>query len=253
MKVPRAGQFTVLVFALLFAPHAAAAQGGPPLVTDDPGTPGDRHWEVNVAFISESRGSERTLEAPLIDANYGLGDRIQLKIEVPWLVRSQESGPTQSGLGNALFGVKWRFLDEESSGVSIATYPQFEVHTSGFSAEKGVEENPGLILPLSLSKSLGAVSANIEIGPIVRRGEKPRWIYGLALGHELSERFEILAEIFGLASSDLSSLGPAWNVGARWKLHKHAILMASGGAGIKDLAQQPKTKLQIYAGLQLLF
>ena len=37
---------------------AALAQGGPPFLTDDPGTPGDGRWEINLAFTSEIRPSE---------------------------------------------------------------------------------------------------------------------------------------------------------------------------------------------------
>src|SRR6266849_7689835 len=31
--------------------RAAFAQGGPPMLTDDPGTPGNRHWEINTAAL----------------------------------------------------------------------------------------------------------------------------------------------------------------------------------------------------------
>lgn len=34
--------------ACLGAPRDASAQGGPPLITDDPDTPGPRHWELNI-------------------------------------------------------------------------------------------------------------------------------------------------------------------------------------------------------------
>ena len=33
--------------------HSVAAQGGPPLLTDDPDTPGNRHWEINTAYTVE--------------------------------------------------------------------------------------------------------------------------------------------------------------------------------------------------------
>jgi len=61
--------------------RAVLAQGGPPLITDDPGTPGDGKWEINVAFEAEKRGTQRSYAIPLLDINYGLGDRIQLKYE----------------------------------------------------------------------------------------------------------------------------------------------------------------------------
>ena len=32
-------------------PSLLHAQGGPPFITDDPGTPGNQHWEVNLGWI----------------------------------------------------------------------------------------------------------------------------------------------------------------------------------------------------------
>ena len=65
------------------------AQGGPPMLTDDPGTPGDGHWEINTAVTTEQRPGERSSEPPLLDLNYGIGDRIQLKYEAAWVRMSQ--------------------------------------------------------------------------------------------------------------------------------------------------------------------
>ena len=77
--------------------------------------------------------------------------------------------------GNALLGVKWRFLDEENGGVSIATYPQIEINVSRASADKGLaQKQPGLLLPLSFKKEFGRLSANLEVGHAFRSGEKSR-------------------------------------------------------------------------------
>ena len=76
------------------------AQGGPPLITDDPGTPGDGNWEINLAFTAEKRKTERLYESPILHINYGLGERIQLKYEVPWLILDESGKHTKTGLGN---------------------------------------------------------------------------------------------------------------------------------------------------------
>jgi hypothetical protein len=244
----------LLFLALVrFAPAVGLAQGGPPLVTDDPGTPGSRRWEVNVAFLVERRGSERIFEAPLVDANYGVGDRIQVKLEIPWIFQ-QEDSSTASGAGNALFGVKWRFLDGKDGGLSIATYPQVEVNVSRSSADKGlVERQPALLLPLSFAASFGPIAVNVEIGHEFRRGRKPLWIYGLALGHDFGEDLEILGEIFGETSARVSEIGSGWNLGARWKVGRGAILLLSAGGGFSGTAEEPRSRFQSYAGIQLLF
>jgi hypothetical protein len=79
-----------------------AAQGGPPLRTDEPGTPGNRNWEINVASTQFWSKAEREFESPLLDINYGLGDRIQLKYEVPYLFDSDHGAPFKGGFGNSL-------------------------------------------------------------------------------------------------------------------------------------------------------
>jgi hypothetical protein len=71
-----------LYFALAaFIARAAFAQGGPPMITDDPGTPGNGHWENNVAIAFAHRPNEWSIDAPAIDLNYGWGDHIQLTLQ----------------------------------------------------------------------------------------------------------------------------------------------------------------------------
>src|SRR5262252_5804 len=98
-----------VLFTLTCAP--ARAQGGPPLLTDDPDTPGPGYWEINVAIDSETSDAWRRADAPNLDMNYGAGTRTQLKFEMPWVVaHGADVGGNRSGIGNALAGVKWRFL-----------------------------------------------------------------------------------------------------------------------------------------------
>ena len=101
-------------------PHSTVfAQGGPPLLTDDPGTPGKRNWEINIASTHFRSPGEHEFEAPLLDINYGLGDRIQLKYEVPYLFDSDESAPYRSAVGNSLFGAKWRLNQAITDPVEV--------------------------------------------------------------------------------------------------------------------------------------
>ena len=60
---------------LLLAPALAAplarAQGGPPFITDDPGTPGNKHWEINFGWTADHNPANAYYETPDIDMNYG--------------------------------------------------------------------------------------------------------------------------------------------------------------------------------------
>jgi len=89
----------LLLAAAVGMPQASRAQGGPPLVTDDPDTPPDGHWEINLATIGVRSTGEEQLSLPDADINYGWSDHIQLKIDTPWLLSRADGEPAKSGLG----------------------------------------------------------------------------------------------------------------------------------------------------------
>src|ERR1700753_3528493 len=94
----------------------ARGQGGPPFYTNDPGTPGPFHWEINIGYMPFYYDGQSVSHTPDLDINFAIGDRIQLTYENAWLrVQNPSSGPTISnaakfGLGQSNPGVKWRFL-----------------------------------------------------------------------------------------------------------------------------------------------
>jgi len=111
--------------SLLFVPHAAHAQGGPPFRTDDPETPGNKHWEINFGWIGDRNPGSGSYQIPDFDFNYGLGDRIQLKYEIPIAIEETRPQPatagqlaipgqTIGGLGESLLGIKWRFYERHA-------------------------------------------------------------------------------------------------------------------------------------------
>jgi hypothetical protein len=110
----------VALFAL--SAVAARAQGGPPFRTDDPETPGNKHWEINIGWIGERNPASGAYQVPDLDINYGLGDRIQLKYEIPIAVEETRPQPANGvdaavpgkvlvGLGESSPGIKWRFYE----------------------------------------------------------------------------------------------------------------------------------------------
>ncbi|MCP4707280.1 MAG: hypothetical protein GY869_01530, partial [Planctomycetes bacterium] len=155
------------------------AQGGPPMITDDPATPDPWGWEINTAFTFEKTRSERVFETPLLDINYGFGERIQLKYEVPWVILDESHETTKNGLGNSMFGVKWRFFDQDQQGFDMSVYPQVEINNSDSSMDREiVERGAEFALPFQLQKSFGPISVNPEVGYIFREYFENEWKYG---------------------------------------------------------------------------
>ena len=76
----------------------AFGQGGPPFLTDDPGTPGNKNWEINIGLIGNRNPSEGAHSVPEFDINYGLGDRARLTHRVPLTVHESRA-PEESVAG----------------------------------------------------------------------------------------------------------------------------------------------------------
>jgi hypothetical protein len=230
----------------LLEPTPAQAQGGPPLLTDDPGTPGNRHWELNLAVTVEHTAGASLYEAPLVDANYGVGERIQLKIEMPLLIESNSG--TRTGLGNPSVGVKWRFLDDSSSGLAISTFPAFEFPNPVLPLDKSDNQN-ALLLPIEVTIPWRGLGINGEIGYRIGEGGGHEVIYGLALGHEVSQTLELLSECKGFSAGARGS-ELICQLGARKNVGEHYGLMGALGRGVAGNTEEP-VELQMYLGLQL--
>jgi hypothetical protein len=178
---------------------------------------------------------EWSLEAPLLDINYGVGERIQLKFELPWLILNEGEDGTKSGLGNSLVGVKWRFVDEDRQGVAVSVYPQLQFNNPTTSVRRGlVEEGAQLLLPVQVARRVGAIEINAEVGYGLVQNRSDEWIYGVAFGYSASERFELLWEVHGAALRDFSEDSLLFNVGTRWKLNNKLVVLGSVGRGFRD-------------------
>lgn len=243
------------LLALLLTSHVktARAQGGPPLLTDDPETPGNNHWEINIATTLERTRDSKEQEIPILDINYGLGKRLQLKFEVPYLRVKDGDERAKTGLGNSNVGVKWRFYDNEKTGLAISTYPQLEFNNPTSSVRRGlVERGAELLLPVEVAHKLFVFEANEEIGYRIRQHRMDEWIYGLALGRHVTRRLELLGEIHGEALRNFKDSELLFNLGGRYGLTKHLSLLFASGRSFRRAASGEPT-LILYAGTQFNF
>lgn len=244
-----------LAVALVFLAisHSVGAQGGPPLLTDDPDTPGNRHWEINTAYTLERVRDEKSKNLPRIDVNYGLGDQIQLKYEVAWMSLDQgDAAGTRSGLSNSLMGVKWRFLDEEKTGFNMSIYPQLEFNNPTASVDRGLaDKGPNRLLPIEASKSFGIWRLVGEVGYWFMHDLPDQWIYGVAVGYPYSETLELLCELHTTADHSFHHDDTVLNLGLRKELSERFTLLTSAGTGLRN--SDERTEFVGYFGLQMHF
>lgn len=226
----------------------ARAQGGPPLITDDPDTPGPGYWEINLSTFLEKHAHSHLLELPRLDANYGVGRRIQLKFEMPW-IRGGEDGEVRTGAGNAVVGVKYRFIGQEGQAIAWSVYPQLEFGAPQGSVEKGIADaGRQFFMPTEITIERGHVEINGEVGRRFVQDGVDAWEYGVSTEGHVVPRLELLAEVHGESQAGIPH-EIIVNVGARPKLTKQLILLlAAGRATGGDPADRPHFLL--FAGLQ---
>ncbi len=226
------------------------AEGSPPLITDDPGTPGNHHWEINLGFSTAKREGARLSELPLIDLNYGLGDRWQLKFEVPYLQLKEDGAPTESAFGNSEIGVKYRFLDAGEKGPAMSVYPQLEFVTPGSPAEEHglVESGTVFKLPFQYEQEFGPVDIVAQAGYEFRPHEGT-WQYGISAGHSFNERWEIAVELAGESDSRFGRSLLVTNLGVVINLSEKTSCMFSVGRELHNHEESKATFLG-YIGMQ---
>jgi hypothetical protein len=260
---------------LLLAAYAAAplarAQGGPPFITDDPGTPGNRHWEINLGWIADHNPGQASYQTPDIDMNYGWGDRLQLKYELPMAVATDGSNTTRAGLGESLLGVKWRPYEHHTAGqpksdenmiFSLGAYPQVSINNPTSAVRRGIVENgPQYYLPVEFTAKWGPVDFDGEVGRWIGNQLVPsRWGRGLIAGHEFNERLELYGELYDLQDANRIGLAPKQreltvDFGGRQTLDHagHLRLLFMGGRGIQTVTRQNSEPNWIaYLGVQIL-
>jgi hypothetical protein len=277
--------FFLIPFLFAIAVHA---QAGPPFRTDDPETPGNKHWEINFGWLADRNPHEGSYSIPNFDFNYGLGDRIQLKYEVPIVVHEERgnSGEVQSsppvgrhfavGLGDSLLGIKWRFYqhkltspalqasDDEApeANISVSTYPQLSLNNPTNSVHRDLASpGPQFLLPLEANTRIGPIRLDGEVGYwFTNRNVPQSWIRGIMIGHEFSRKTNAYLELYdeqdsnrvhGEAKKRETTLG----LGARHGLNRDdtVLLMAMGGRSFQKVSSGNGQPSWIaYVGIQLL-
>ena len=175
--------------------RVAFGQGGPPMITDDPGTPGNGKWENNFAIIFEHRPNETSIDMPEIDLNYGVGEHIQLTLQnAPVLLKRSGHGLI-GGVGRTEAAIKWRFLDEATSGLDMSMFPRVIFNVVQSSVRRGLaEDGTRFQIPFQMAKTFGRWHADAEVGPLASSVGRSEWLYGVVGGFDVPKSTMLMAE-----------------------------------------------------------
>ena len=239
--------------ALLAASPRVHAQGGPPMITDDPGTPGDRHWEINLAWTDQRTHGSTQLGLPLLDANYGVGDRIQLNYQASWNVVREQGAEQENGMSDSQLALKWRFYDAVDAGLQLSTYPRLTFPSPGSDSDERWTADPhsSFLLPIEARRDFGLISVNAEFGRMFSGSADDRgWIGGLCVGREVSKGWELDAEIHLTADDRFGRSETILNAGSRYDFDEHATLLLAIGRDLRN-SLETRVPLLTYVGVQV--
>jgi hypothetical protein len=232
-------------------PCAAHAQGAPPLLTNDPGTPGNGNWEINLGVMPVLRQNQDVFQVAQIDVNFGLGERIQLTYEIPFVLQNQAGQPAQTGWSNSTIGVKWRFIDDKS-GWSASIFPQLEPPGLGAAVKTGIA-NGGtrLLFPVEITKSVGPINLGFEAGYFIPWHSHGERIIGFTAGHDVTPKLNVLCEVYNDRAMGALPHDTTFDAGAKYEFHKGLLLMFMAGRTFSgNSSNQPE--FMGYVGVQIL-
>lgn len=237
---------------LALASRLARAQGGPPYYTNDPGTPGNKNWEINLGYMPFLYNGQSTTHTPDVDINFGAGDRVQLTYESAWLRVRNPGEPVKYGMNQDQLGLKWRLYDKGNEGGAFSIFPQLSVNNPNDAVRRAIVPlGASLILPIEFTRKFGPVDINLEGGYDIIQHAPNGWLTGLVVGRQITKRLELDSEFYATGTFHPSFAQPTIDVGARYRLHRPLILLLMAGRGMEP-ARSNQPYFVGYFGVQIL-
>jgi hypothetical protein len=249
----------LLLLTVLSAAFSTTAQAGPPFLTDDPEPVEYQHCEFYVFSMLDAVKGATTVQTPAFEFNYGIAPETQVHVIAPFTSFASNGNPTEYGIGDMQFGVKYRFLKETDDWPQLGIYPMLMVPTGN--ADRGLGNGTAWTqLPLWAQKSWGKWTTYGGIGYAINPGvgEKNYLFGGWLLQRKLTEKLTLGGEIYCQGadstysqSAPLASLGGIYqssalfNLGGTYDFNEHVHFLFSGGYTLAGDRQTPG-----YLGLQ---
>jgi hypothetical protein len=220
------------------------AQSSPPLLTNDPGTPGPGKWEINVLTSFEKSAINDEWLIPLLDFNYGVGDRWQLTVSLPFVIGHEQGADVRRTFDGIESGVKYRFVDNPGTrGASFSFFPK--VYLS-FVEERSLK----LSLPLEWHLEWTHFGLTAELGHVWVNGESDGWEGGVAAALLLDPVSFQLEGHTEMREAPFDLRGPMVNFGFTWEWSETVSVFGSYGKSVKNHEEAPTWTL---AGVQFRF
>jgi len=191
--------FPSLLTTALMA-FAGTAHAGHPLVSDDTGTQGSGHWqlEVNTDHTRVRDAGITSWERELNTAlTYGVTDDLDIAINVPWLSVSPGGEPSERGVGDTTVLAKWRFFDN-GKGWSLGLRPEITLPSGSESKGLGNGRATGALTLISTYESgpwIWLANAGLAYNDNQAGNRKQLWAVSTAVQFNINAQWTLAADV----------------------------------------------------------
>src|SRR6185437_7546740 len=186
--------------------------------------------------------------APHIEINYGAVPNIQIHVIAPLSFYSENRSKTNYGYGDSEFGIKYRFVNKDSSRFQIGTFPLIEIPTGNPSENIG-NGKPQFYIPIWIQYSFGKWTTYGGAGYWINQGSGNRnyTFIGWQAQCQIFKKASIGGEIYYLTPNQIGGNSDLrFRVGSVLDFNEHNHLLISIGRSIVG-----DTKLLWYLGYQV--
>jgi hypothetical protein len=232
---------------------------------DDTDTVANVSVELVIFGSGEIRESNETLEWPGMQIARGVQDDLEINFEISRQVTEgepvfPESGTEdeletsgrETGLGNAVVGVKWRMLEERE--LSVAVSPSYSFPLEPFAQIRGLVEDARVLdLPFIVAWATGRWQLRGQLGYAWVSGETDSLTYGTSLSFSPVEQVSLHAEVYGFEFDDETAFAN-WRVGIEWSISDGVDALAAYGGALKsDLSDEDRLDEDFFLGMLFRF
>jgi hypothetical protein len=227
----------LVLMSLVFG---AAAEAGPPFVSDDPQPTDYEHFEI-YAFRQGSEARDGVGLSSGIDFNYGGLPDLQLTAVLPIEAGVPAAGPNVAGIGNIELAAKYKILHAQDIGWDVAVFPR--VFLPSASALVG-DKHASLLLPIWVGRDWDQWSTFGGGGCVIHRGgdSQDYCLMGWALTRHVLPDLLIGAEIVRQgANSKGERASTGFGAGLIYDVNQNVHFLAYAGPGLQNAAETART------------
>ena len=229
----------LIVFSVL---AAANSEAGRPLTIDDAGPVGRRRFELEAGVSYFDDGPLRHWDFPLALA-YGVASQWEVSVASGGQLEERaelESGDRLvTGISDVILGTKFKFANQKRLVADQAIALSVKLPTSNRRKGLGTGEVDYDLTWIASRRLAELTSLHLNLG-YTWLTDPPHeslddvFHYGIALRHGISERVELVAELFANTPPEKASATDAFvNGGLRWQALGDVVFDAAVGAGIR--------------------